>query len=127
MTPAAPKGTPLPVQPPLKASLSARYNFELFGSKSWAMATIAHQSHSRAFLTAADEAAVGDLPQFSTIDLSAGIDLGARSLQIFIQNATDTRGELSRNTACAPEICGAYYRVYPTKPMLIGAKLSQRF
>ena len=127
VTPAAPKGTPLPVQPPLKASLSARYNFELFGSKSWAMATIAHQSHSRAFLTAADEAAVGDLPQFSTIDLSAGIDLGARSLQIFIQNATDTRGELSRNTACAPEICGAYYRVYPTKPMLIGAKLSQRF
>ena len=56
-----------------------------------------------------------------------GGQLGDMTFQIYIQNAFDTRGELSRNTACAPGFCGPYYRVYPVKPQLFGIKFGHHF
>lgn len=125
--PAAPIGTQLPIQPKLKGSLTARYNFALGSLKAYAQASVQHQSSSRSFLTDAEYAAVGRVPGFDTVDFAVGGSWGQRTVQLYIQNAFDKRGELSRNTACTPTICGAYYRVYPTKPQQFGIKFGQKF
>ena len=85
------------------------------------------QSSSHNFLLADDNAAVGDNPGFTTFDFSAGVKFGDFSIEAFIENAFDKRGQLSRNVYCAVEYCGPYYRIYPTKPRFFGLKIGQRF
>jgi len=49
------------------------------------------------------------------------------SFELFIQNAFDKRGILSKNTVCAPSLCGPYARLYPIKPQFFGLKVGQKF
>jgi len=126
-TPAAPKGTRLPVQPKLKTTATARYDFELGGYGSFVQGAMLHQGGVRNFLATADDAAVGRTKAFTTFDFSGGIRFGEISVEAFIQNAFDKRGILSRNTFCAPTYCGQYARSYTVKPQLFGLKVSQRF
>jgi outer membrane receptor protein involved in Fe transport len=123
----APKGTRLPIQPKFKASVSARYSFSLGSSDAFVQGSMNTQSSTRSYLTTDEANAVGDTPGFSTFDFSAGVKLGDVSIEAFIQNAFDKRGELSRNTACNPAYCGIYARNYPIKPQFFGIKMGQRF
>lgn len=127
VVPAAARGTRLPIQPKFKGSATARYNFRLGSIDAYVQGSVLHQSNSRTFLTDAEYAAVGPTPAFTTADFAVGGQLGDMTFQIYIQNAFDARGELSRNTACAPSFCGAYYRVYPVKPQLFGIKFGHHF
>ena len=123
-----PSGTRLPIQPKLKVTGTARYGFDLAGLDSFVQGSALHQSNTRSFLLNEDFDAVGTLPGFTTFDFSAGTKLSNRmTLEAYIQNAFDKRGQLSRNTACGPSFCGANYRVYPVKPQLFGIKVGQRF
>jgi len=125
--PAAPAGTSLPIQPHFKGTATARYSFRLAGTDAYVQGTALHQSSTRTFLTDAEYGLVGATPAFTTADFAFGTAWGKRTLQFYIQNAFDERGQLSRNTACAPAFCGAYYRVYPIKPQQFGVKFAQRF
>lgn len=125
--PAAAKGTRLPIQPRFKGTATARYNFTVGDVKAYVQGTALHQSNTRTFLTDLEYAAVGPTPAFTTADFAVGGQFGQTSFQLYIQNAFDERGELSRNTACAPAFCGPYYRIYPIKPQIFGIKVGQRF
>lgn len=127
VAPAASKGTRLPIQPKFKGTATARYNFRVAGVKSYVQASALHQSSTRTFLTDLEYSIVGPTPAFTTADFSIGGEIGRTTFQLYIQNAFDERGELSRNTACAPAYCGPYYRIYPVKPQLFGIKFGQRF
>ncbi|WP_246155999.1 TonB-dependent receptor [Sphingorhabdus profundilacus] len=127
VAPAAPKGTRLPVQPKFKGSLTARYEFPLGSNDAFLQGSINHQGGTRSFLTDDDFAAVGPTRAFTTFDFSAGTSFGDWSVEAFIQNAFDKRGQLSLNTACSTTICGAFSRVYPVKPQLFGLKLGTKF
>jgi outer membrane receptor protein involved in Fe transport len=127
VAPAAPKGTRLPVQPKLKGNINARYNMTFGDIDAYVQGTALHQSGTRTFLTDDEFAVIGSTKGFTTFDFSVGGKLDKTSFELFIQNAFDKRGELSRNTACAPAYCGADYRVYPIKPQIFGVKLGQRF
>jgi outer membrane receptor protein involved in Fe transport len=120
-------GTPLPVQPKLKGNINARYKFNLGSADAFVQATVNHQSGTRSYLTDSGAAALGNTGGFSTVDFSLGADMGQWKWQAYIQNALDRRGILSRNTACVPNICGAFARSYPIKPRLIGVKLGTSF
>jgi iron complex outermembrane receptor protein len=123
-----PSGTRLPIQPKLKGSAIARYSFKLGALASFVQASANHQGGTRSFLLDRDAAVVGYTKGFTTFDFSAGTRLSSgMTVELFIQNAFDKRGQLSRNTACAPNYCGAYYRVYPIKPQLFGIKFGQHF
>lgn len=124
---AAPKGTRLPIQPKFKGSLTARYDFEFGDWKPWFQASVNHQSSARSYLGVVEGSLLGDTPGFATVDFSIGTKKDSWSVELFIQNILDDRGELSRNTVCAPVYCGPFYRVYPIKPQLFGIKLSQRY
>jgi len=39
----------------------------------------------------------------------------------------DRRGILSKNQACVPSDCGAYERLYPTRPQEFGLKVGYKF
>ena len=125
--PAAPKGTRLPVQPRFKGNLTARYSIPIGEVKAFIQATANHQSGTRTFLTDSEFDAIGATKQFTTMDFSVGGNYGNMTFQLYIQNAFDKRGELSRNTACVPSYCGTDYRVYPIKPQLFGVRFGQKF
>lgn len=125
--PAAPKGTRLPVQPKFKGTLTARYEFPLGSNDAFLQGSLNHQGGTRSFLTDADFAAVGGTRAFTTFDFSAGTSFGNWSVEAFIQNAFDKRGQLGLNTACSTTICGEFARVYPIKPQIFGLKLGTRF
>ena len=107
---------------------STGYSFSAGGTKPFVQASVNHQSGTRSFLLDREVAAVGYTRQFTTFDFSLGTKLGSgMTVELFLQNAFDQRGQLSRNTACAPSICGANYRVYPVKPQLFGIKFGHHF
>ncbi|MEY4270019.1 MAG: hypothetical protein RLZZ58_1235 [Pseudomonadota bacterium] len=127
VAPAAPSGTRLPVQPRFKGSTTARYEFPVASNDAFVQGSISYQGGTRSFLTDADFAAVGGTRGFATFDFSAGMNWDNWTIEAFIQNAFDKRGQLSLNTACSTTICGPYSRVYPTKPQLFGLKAGTKF
>ncbi|QIG81893.1 TonB-dependent receptor [Sphingosinithalassobacter tenebrarum] len=123
-----PEGTRLPVQPKFKVNGTARYDFMLGGDTgAFVQAGVQHQGGTRSFLLDDEVAVIGYTDGFTTVDFAAGIHFGDMSIEAFIQNAFDERGQLSRNTACAPAYCGSYYRIYPVQPQFFGLKFSHRF
>lgn len=123
----APKGTRLPVTPKLKVNATARYSFDIGSYKAFVQGSVNHQSGTTSYLTTAGEAIIGPTAQFTTADFAAGINWNKLSFEIFLQNAFDKRGILSKNYTCAPSLCGQYARLYPTKPQFFGIKVGQRF
>ena len=123
-----PAGTRLPVQPRFKANATARYSFATGKAKSFVQGSVNHQSGTRSFLLDTEVATVGYTKAFTTFDFSIGTRLVSNmTVELFMQNAFDQRGQLSRNTACAPIYCGQYYRAYPVKPQLFGIKFGHHF
>lgn len=127
VAPAARSGDRLPVQPKWKGSATARYEFDWGDFRSFLQGSIQGQTGTRSYLTAVEAATLGPTRGFSTFDFSGGVARDDWTAEVFIQNAFDKRGQLSINTVCAPTICGAYARTYPTKPMIFGVKLGQKF
>jgi iron complex outermembrane receptor protein len=128
--PAAPSGTRLPVTPEIKANLVARYKWNYAENKMFVQAAVLHQSSSNPELYANQEAATGTLPQFTTVDLSVGVAKNNWNLEIYMNNAFDSRGELNRQSMCADTVnyyCFKNYRVYPVQPQLVGIKFGNKF
>jgi len=125
--PAAARGISLPVQPKFKGNATARYTFNTMRSRPFIQASVLHQSGTRSYLTTNEANLLGPTRGFTTFDFSAGLRLSNITVEAFIQNAFDKRGQLSINTVCVPSICGAGARTYPVKPQLYGIKLGTRF
>jgi outer membrane receptor protein involved in Fe transport len=123
----APRGTRLPVQPKFKVNGTARYNLTLGGYETYLQGSVLHQSGVRNFLGVADDEAVGDTRGFTTFDFAGGGTFGSFTIELFLQNAFDKRGILSRNTFCVPTYCGQFARSYPIKPQIFGIRVGQRF
>ena len=120
---AAPKGTPLPIQPRFKGNMTARYEFAMGKAKAFVQGTINHQSGTRSYLTSREADLLGRTKGFETFDFSLGAKVSGFDVSAFIENAFDKRGILSINTVCTPSICGAGRRFYPIKPQVFGIKL----
>jgi outer membrane receptor protein involved in Fe transport len=123
----APKGTRLPVNPRFKINGTARYDFETGALKDFVQASVNHQSSTTSYLTQTGEAVLGATKAFTTFDFSAGVAMSNWTMSVFVQNAFDKRGILSKNGQCAPTICGQYARLYPVKPQLFGIRFGQKF
>lgn len=124
---AAPKGTRLPIQPRVKGTATARYNIPIGSTDAFIQASVLYQSSTRPYLGVLEASLLGDTRPFTTADFSMGAKLGSKTIELFLQNAFDERGQLSRNTFCGPAVCGQYARIYPIKPRFFGVKLGQRF
>lgn len=130
---AAPVGTRLPVQPRIKLSATARYEFPVGKIDAFVQGSVNSQSNSTSLLTVAFNDVLGNSPGFTTADFSVGGKTGAYTFQLFIQNAFDTRGSLSHNSLVSPaDVAGGgdpthYSRTYPIKPQYFGIKVGTKF
>jgi iron complex outermembrane receptor protein len=66
------------------------------------------------------------LDAYSTVDLSAGVDNGSYSVELFVDNVADERGELTRFTQCAEATCLQPY-IVPVRPRTFGLRFGQKF
>ena len=133
---AAPKGTRLPITPKFKFNASARYEFSLGSMKPYVQALVAHQGSAASDIrTAVTEVFTGNiinpaalqgrLKAYTTADFAVGSEWGNFTAELFVQNAFDTRAELSRFVECG----SCYQRVYRvvSTPRTIGLRLGSKF
>ena len=122
----APAGTRLPVSAKVKGNLIARYEWSQGGFDAHLQAAVVFQSDVVPALTVSDAQAIGRQPGYATLDLSAGAKHDAWRYELFVENATDRRGELSRFTTCAPSTC-TLINIVPIKPRLVGITIGRKF
>lgn len=125
----APSGTQLPATPKFKGNASARYRFNVGELDSFVQASLIHQGETTYSLEGPANAAIGNSPGFTTYDFSFGTRMKNWSLEAYIENTTDQRGELGRVSECSDPngFCYGHHKVYPIKPMNFGIKFAQRF
>ena len=122
----APAGSRLPVSPKFKANLIARYQFQVGGFDAHLQGATVTQTSVLPTLEVAFAQALGSQPAYSTFDFAAGIERGSWSAELYVNNAFDRRGEQSRTSGCAPDVCTTFY-AYPVRPRSIGLTFSQKF
>lgn len=123
----APKGTVLPVTPKFKSNLTLRYLFPLAGLDANVQGSYVYQSSSRSALLPFEADTLGKQGAYGSLDLSAGLDHGSMSYELFVTNALDKRVALYRYAECATAVCGAQSYAVPNQPRVISVKLSQKF
>jgi iron complex outermembrane receptor protein len=129
------KGTQLPYTPPFKGNLSARYTFDL--ASDWTghvQSSIIYQSRNHVGLREEDNALLGSMPSYETVDLAAGVERHRLSIELFAKNLFDSHGEENRFTPCTISVCAANIAgipraiyVIPVQPLTVGLRISQKF
>ena len=128
-------GTRLPITPKFKASGSARYTVPVGAAKAYGQAVVSYQGSAASDIRSATfgpggiifnpAAQLGPLSAFTTADFAAGVQFQRYSFELFIQNAFDTRGQLSRFQECGS--CGQRPYIVPVTPQTIGVRLHTDF
>lgn len=134
---ASPVGTRLPVTPRFKGNIVGRYDFELgAATKAYGQVVVAHQSSVTTDLRQAvvqtgtgnivnPGALLGSLPAYTTVDFSVGGDFRTFSFELFLSNAFDERGQITRFQQCGS--CSQRpYAVY-IRPQTLGVRAGVKF
>ncbi len=135
--PQAPKGTQLPITPRFKGNLIARYAFSLGNSDAFVQAAIVHVGSRTTDLRLEERSLLGNLPAYTTADISAGIQKSNWSVNLYINNVFDKRAALYKFTECGVQVCAAHDVVaqYPngqvytgySQPRTLGVRFKQDF
>ncbi len=142
-------GTRLPITPRVKLSGSARYTMPLSdGVKGYVQGVVTYQSsastdlRTKVFILQLNDptdpavaanpasyynaaATLGRLPAYAAANFALGAEFSSYSLELFIQNAFDARGQLSRFQECGS--CGQRPYVVPITPRTIGIRAGAKF
>jgi outer membrane receptor protein involved in Fe transport len=120
-----PIGTRLPITPQFKGSANIRYTWDMGSFAPFIQGLVNHQSGASTDLRPTQAALQGRLPAFTTGNVSIGGLIGSITAELFVQNVTDERGQLSRSVRCS--VC--YQRTYATlvTPRTIGLRLGAKF
>lgn len=123
----APKGTKLPVTADFKGNLIARYFFGLGEFDAHVQGALTHEGSRGSDLNQADNLIRGDVPAYTTLDLSAGIRKDSWGLELFIRNATDEDAPLYKTSQCATGTCGAQNYGVRVRPTTVALKFTKDF
>ena len=126
---AAEPGTQMPGIPRNKANGTARYQFEMGRYNSFVQGSVVYQSGTTYSLENTRTYA-GTTSAFGTFNLSAGTGMNNWTVEAYIENLFDKRGELGKNSECNDSLnhyCLLNAHVYPVAPMQFGLKFGQRF
>ena len=142
-SPEAPSGTRMPITPRFKGNLTARYTWDIRDMEAHWQASYAHEGRRTSDLRVFQRELIGDLPAYDTFDFTIGVRKNDWSLDLFVKNAFDERGQLGRFFACSEAICGngvggsafpvppeyADGQVYivPIQPRTVGVRWSMEF
>ncbi|MBV9571857.1 MAG: TonB-dependent receptor [Alphaproteobacteria bacterium] len=124
----APAGTQLPITPMWKLNGTARYQWRLWDD--WlahVQASVVHEGGRWADLRLAERALLGKSKEFTTLDVTTGIEKDNWSLELALLNATDERAQLGRYAECTPGTCGPQTYILPARPRTVALTFSQKF
>jgi iron complex outermembrane receptor protein len=124
--PEAPKGRSLPVTPKFQGNMTARYEWDLGQMRAHAQSSVVYKGSSWPDLRTSDRTVVGKLPDYTTIDLTAGVAQGSWRAEAYVKNLFDENGQNDRFVACASSVCSRVY-VIPIQPRTIGIRFGQDF
>ncbi|HXY95935.1 MAG TPA: TonB-dependent receptor [Steroidobacteraceae bacterium] len=126
--PEAPSGTQLPVAPKFKANLVLRYTWASGGDwESNVQASGMYQTETEPLLRLIDQIALGPIPAYALVDLSAGSERNNFWYKLALTNVADKRAQLTRFVECATTTCGPQPYAIPTQPRTIALTVGQRF
>ena len=112
--PQAAKGTTLPVTPRWKGNATVRYDWAIGDWTAHVQGSVTYQSKVWSDLRDVDRALLGPQPAFTTADFNVGIDSDQFSIEAFVVNAFDERGQVLRYAECTTEVCGNGPYVVPS-------------
>lgn len=118
-------GDRLPDTPEFTGSLSGDYSFDLAGRDAFFGTTVRHVTDRVSSYDASAGSPQYDLPEYTTVDLRTGLQLGAARLQFYVKNAFDERGKLSATTAFSA--LGGPVWVSLVQPRTVGFNLITEF
>lgn len=121
----APTGTRLPITPQLKMAGTARYTAPMGAAKVYGQLNFSYQTEASSDLRVNFAAAQGGLPAFGTLNAALGSNWPNYSLEVFVSNIFDTRGQLARSVSCGG--CTDRPYVFPTAPRTIGLRTGAKF
>jgi len=125
--PLAPKGSQLPITPKVKGDITARYTFDWSGRESYVQAAAFATGRRRSDLRIYEGGIIGDIPGYGTLDLSAGAKFNLWSVDVYLKNAFDNRGQIARYAECQASICGDQTYIIPVQPRTVGIRLTRDF
>jgi outer membrane receptor protein involved in Fe transport len=126
----------LPVTPKFKGNAIARYEFPIGMSEGHVQFAASHVGKRRNDVRDFENSFLGDLPAYTTVDISAGIDFGNYRMEAFATNLFDSRGLLSTGVQCLETTCGdpdgisdtgGVFYDYRVKPRVVGIKVGADF
>ncbi|MBU6371253.1 MAG: TonB-dependent receptor [Alphaproteobacteria bacterium] len=120
----APKGTRLPITPKIKAAATARYEWDFGTHKPYTQLVVNYHGKASSDIRVADAATIGQLPSATTLDWALGATWNDLTAELFVNNLTDERDQLTRYVQCS--VCTRTYAVVET-PRTIGFRVGSKF
>ena len=68
---------------------------------------------------------LGELPPYTLVNLAAGVERNGMHVDVLMNNAINTLGELTRFAACTPTTCNQPY-VIPVQPRTVWLQFGQQ-
>jgi outer membrane receptor protein involved in Fe transport len=133
----ADKGTRLPVTAKWKLNSRIRYDWNLTGDmKAHVQASATYEGDRRADLRDIENEIIGKYDSYTLVDASTGIDKGPWSVDLYVKNLFDVRGQILKNVQCLETVCGDPDGLTPggpkiyttiTRPRTIGLRVGRKF
>jgi outer membrane receptor protein involved in Fe transport len=133
----AEKGDKLPLTAPWKGSTQLRYEWQLGGDmKANVQGVVTYEGKRKRDLRPSINDIYGNMKAFTEVDISGGIDKGPWSLDLYVKNLFDVRGQLSKGIQCREEVCGDSIgatesggKIYTvvSRPRTIGLRVGRKF
>ncbi|WP_309601787.1 TonB-dependent receptor domain-containing protein [Sphingomonas sp.] len=133
----APGGTQLPLTAKFKGNSRVRYEWNASSDlKAHVQAVASYEGKRRRDLRVIENEIYGNMKAYAEVDFSAGLDKGSWSVDLYMKNAFDSRGQISKSIQCAETVCGdpdgitsIGPKIYTTvtRPRTIGLRIGRKF
>jgi outer membrane receptor protein involved in Fe transport len=133
----AKNGDKLPLTAPWKGSTQLRYEWNLRPEmKAHVQGVVTYEGKRRRDLRPDINEIYGKLASYTEVDLGAGVETGPWSVDLYVKNLFDVRGQLSKGIQCREEICGDPFdttafggKIYTvvSRPRTIGLRVGRKF
>ena len=133
----AEKGDKLPLTAPWKGSSQLRYEWALRPEmKAHVQGVVTYEGKRRRDLRPSINEIYGNLDSYAEVDLGAGVETGPWSVDLYVKNLFDVRGQLSKGIQCREEVCGDSIdgtasdgKIYTviSRPRTVGLRIGRKF
>jgi len=133
----AEKGTRLPITAKWKLNSRLRYDWNLTSDmKAHAQVAASYEGGRRQDLRDVENAIIGNLDSYWLVDMSTGVEKGPWSVDLYVKNLFDVRGQITKGVQCVETVCGdpdgltaIGPKIYTTitRPRMIGLRVGRKF